>query len=112
MSGVAVVTGGARGIGFAIGRRLRDEGWQGVAAHVVSPASGASAGSPSLEMDFCGRGQVDSTHRAVVDQYRPPVPTRRSSDLRCRRSWSNRSENQLIRKKVWNMERNKNLIHG
>src|SRR5438105_10905645 len=24
----------------------------------------------------------------------------RSSDLRCRRSWSNRSENQLIRKKV------------
>ena len=40
MSGVAVVTGGARGIGWAVGNHLRDEGWQVVAADLVAGRDG------------------------------------------------------------------------
>jgi len=69
MSRVAVVTGGARGLGFAIGRRLRDDGWQVVAADVVSPDAGGSTDVSYRRMDVCDRAQVGSTLAAVVDEY-------------------------------------------
>jgi 3-oxoacyl-[acyl-carrier protein] reductase len=70
MSRVAVVTGGTRGIGWAVGRRLRDEGWQVVAADLVPGET--EAGDTRIayrQMDVCDRDQVSSTLAAVVDEH-------------------------------------------
>ena len=69
MSRVAVVTGGTRGLGWAVGTRLRDEGWEVVAADLV-PGE-AEAGDTGIEyrlMDVCDREQVGSTLVAVADE--------------------------------------------
>jgi 3-oxoacyl-[acyl-carrier protein] reductase len=69
MSGVAVVTGGARGLGWAVGTRLRDDGWQVVAADLVPGGTGAGeTGIAFREMDVRDRDQVSSTLAAVVDE--------------------------------------------
>lgn len=65
---VAVITGGARGIGLAVGTRLRDEGWQVVAVDLVTGDSEA-AGIHFRPMDVCDREQVESTLRAVVAEF-------------------------------------------
>jgi 3-oxoacyl-[acyl-carrier protein] reductase len=70
MSPVAVVTGGARGLGWAIGKRLRDDGWQVVAADLVpGKTEGGDTGIAYREMDVCDRDQVSATLAAVVDDY-------------------------------------------
>jgi 3-oxoacyl-[acyl-carrier protein] reductase len=70
MTRVAVVTGGVRGLGWAIGTRLRDEGWQVVAADLDPGETEAGAtGIDYREMDVCDRDQVGSTLAAVVDAY-------------------------------------------
>ena len=70
MKGVAVVTGGARGLGWAVGTRLRDEGWQVVAADLVPGETEAGdTGIAYRQMDVCDRDQVSSTMAAVVDEH-------------------------------------------
>ena len=69
MSRVAVVTGGARGLGWAIGKRLRDDGWQVVAADLVPGETGGDTGIAYRQMDVCDRDQVSSTLAAVVDEH-------------------------------------------
>jgi 3-oxoacyl-[acyl-carrier protein] reductase len=69
MSQVAVVTGGARGLGWAIGKRLRDDGWQVVAADLVPGETGGDTGIAYRQMDVCDREQVSSTLAAVVDEH-------------------------------------------
>ena len=70
MSRVAVVTGGARGLGWAVGTHLRDEGWQVVAADLVPGETEAGdTGIAYRQMDVCDRDQVRSTLAAVVDEY-------------------------------------------
>ena len=70
MSRVAVVTGGARGLGWAIAMRLRDEGWQVVAADLVPGETEAGdTGIAYRQMDVCDRDQVSSTLAAVVDEH-------------------------------------------
>jgi 3-oxoacyl-[acyl-carrier protein] reductase len=69
MSGVAVVTGGARGLGWAIAKRLRDDGWQVVAADLVPGETEGDTGIAYRQMDVCDRDQVGSTLAAVVDEY-------------------------------------------
>jgi 3-oxoacyl-[acyl-carrier protein] reductase len=70
MSGVAVVTGGARGLGWAVGKRLRDEGWHVVAADLVpGETEGADTGIAYRQLDVCDRDQVSSTLAAVVDEH-------------------------------------------
>jgi len=63
-----VITGGTRGIGLAVGTRLRDEGWQVVAVDLVAGAS-ESSGIAYRPMDVCDREQVESTFRAVVAEF-------------------------------------------
>ncbi len=70
MSRVAVVTGGARGLGWAVGTHLRDEGWQVVAADLVPGET--EAGDTRIayrQMDVCDRDQVSSTLAAVAGEY-------------------------------------------
>ena len=69
MSRVAVVTGGARGLGWAIGKRLRDDGWQVVAADLVPGETGGDTGIAYRQMDVCDRDQVSATLAAVVDEH-------------------------------------------
>jgi 3-oxoacyl-[acyl-carrier protein] reductase len=69
MSQVAVVTGGARGLGWAIGKRLRDDGWQVVAADLVPGETESDTGIAYKQMDVCDRDQVSATLAAVVDEY-------------------------------------------
>jgi len=65
---VAVVTGGTRGIGLAVGARLLDEGWQVVAVDLVAGESEGS-GIAFRPMDVCDRDQVESTFRSVVTEF-------------------------------------------
>ena len=65
---VAVVTGGAQGIGWAVGTHLRDEGWQGVAVDVVEGET-AGSGIDYRPMDVCDREQVSSTLSSVVEEF-------------------------------------------
>ena len=70
MSRVAVVTGGARGLGWAMGTRLRDEGWQVVAADLVPGETEAGdTGIAYRQMDVCDRDEVRSALAAVVDEH-------------------------------------------
>jgi 3-oxoacyl-[acyl-carrier protein] reductase len=67
---VAVVTGGARGLGWAIGTRLSDEGWQVVAADLVpGETESGSTGIAFRQMDVCDRDGVSSTLAAVVEEH-------------------------------------------
>jgi len=65
---VAVITGGTRGIGLAVGARLRDEGWQVVAVDLLAGES-ETTGIAYRPMDVCDREQVESTFRAVVAEF-------------------------------------------
>ena len=65
---VAVITGGTRGIGLAVGTRLHDEGWQVVAADLVAGES-ESSGIAYRPMDVCDHEQVESTLRAVAADF-------------------------------------------
>jgi 3-oxoacyl-[acyl-carrier protein] reductase len=70
MKRVAVVTGGARGLGWAVGTHMRDEGWQVVAADLVPGETEAGdTGIAYRQMDVCDRDQVNSTLAAVVGEY-------------------------------------------
>jgi 3-oxoacyl-[acyl-carrier protein] reductase len=70
MRRVAVVTGGARGLGWAVGTRLRDEGWQVVAADLVrGQTEPGDTGIAYREMDVCDRDRVSSTLAGVVDEH-------------------------------------------
>jgi 3-oxoacyl-[acyl-carrier protein] reductase len=69
MTGVAVVTGGTRGLGWAIGRRLRDDGWQVVATDVVAGETEGDTSIAYRQMDVCDRDQVGATLAAVADEY-------------------------------------------
>lgn len=69
MTGVAVVTGGTRGLGWAIGTCLRDDGWRVVAADLVpGETEGGDTGIAFRPMDVTDRDQVTSTFAAVVDE--------------------------------------------
>jgi 3-oxoacyl-[acyl-carrier protein] reductase len=65
---VAVVTGGAQGIGWAVATHLRDEGWRVVAVDVV-PGEVEGSGVDFHRMDVCNRDEVSSTLAAVVEQH-------------------------------------------
>jgi 3-oxoacyl-[acyl-carrier protein] reductase len=65
---VAVITGGAQGIGWAVGTHLRDEGWQVVAVDVVQGETGGS-GIEYRPLDVCDRAQVRSTLSSVVEDF-------------------------------------------
>ena len=69
MSRVAVVTGGARGIGWAVGKHLRTEGWEVVAAD-LEPGETASddTGIHFRELDVRDREQVSAVFAAVVEE--------------------------------------------
>jgi 3-oxoacyl-[acyl-carrier protein] reductase len=70
MSGIAVVTGGARGLGWGVGKTLRDEGWRVVAADLVpGETAGADTGIAYRQLDVCDRDQVSSTLAAVLDEH-------------------------------------------
>lgn len=70
MSGVAVVTGGARGLGWAVGMCLRDDGWQVVAADLVpGETETGDRGITFRQMDVTDRDQVTSTFAAVVEEF-------------------------------------------
>lgn len=65
---VAVVTGGAQGIGWAVGTHLRDEGWQVVAADLV-PGETDGSGIAYRPLDVCDREQVRSTLASVAHEF-------------------------------------------
>jgi 3-oxoacyl-[acyl-carrier protein] reductase len=66
---VAVVTGGARGLGWAVGTCLRDDGWQVVAADLEpGETETGDRGITFRRMDVTDRDQVASTLGAVVDE--------------------------------------------
>ncbi len=65
---VAVVTGGTRGIGLAVGARLHEEGWQVVAADVAIGET-EDTGIAYRSMDVCDREQVETTFRAVAAEF-------------------------------------------
>lgn len=65
---VAVVTGGARGIGNAIARRLQDDGWRVVAAD-VDPGGDGEAGVPVVGCDVRDRDAVDRVIGEVHDAH-------------------------------------------
>jgi 3-oxoacyl-[acyl-carrier protein] reductase len=65
---VAVVTGGAQGIGWAVGTHLRDEGWQVVAADLVAGATEGS-GIDYRALDVCDRDQVHAVLGAVAEDF-------------------------------------------
>lgn len=66
---VAVVTGGARGLGWAVGTCLRDDGWQVVAADLdPGETETGDSGITFRRMDVTDRDQVTSTLGAVVDE--------------------------------------------
>lgn len=70
MTNVAVVTGGARGIGWAVATRLRNEGWQVVAADLVPGETDAADSAIAYrQMDVCDRAQVQATMAAVVEEF-------------------------------------------
>ena len=65
---VTVITGGAQGIGWAVGKHLRDEGWQVVAADLV-PGETEGSGIAYRPLDVCDRKQVEGTLRSVVEEF-------------------------------------------
>ena len=70
MSGVAVVTGGAQGLGWGIGTCLRDDGWRVVAVDLVAGETEAGdTGIAFRPMDVCDREQVAATLAAVVEEH-------------------------------------------
>ena len=67
---VAVVTGGARGIGLAVGKHLQAEGWSVVAADLdPGETAGGDAGIEFRVMDVCDREQVSAVLGAVVADH-------------------------------------------
>jgi len=72
MSGprVAVVTGGASGIGLATCGRLRDEGFS-VAALDMKPDGAAGAAALTLRCDVTGEADVDSAMAEVASRLGP-----------------------------------------
>ena len=68
MSGVAVVTGGNRGIGLAIAQRLRADGH----LVVVACRSGeAPDGLPAVPMDVAEAASIDSAFDTIEAEYGP-----------------------------------------
>jgi D-sorbitol dehydrogenase (acceptor) len=70
---VAIVTGGARGIGAAICRRYADEGARVVVADVLQNEADALAreigrGAFAVELDVTRRASIDAMVRTVVEQ--------------------------------------------
>lgn len=65
---MAVVTGGARGIGNAIARRLHDDGWRVVAAD-IDPGPKGEAGVPAVRCDVRDRGAVDRAIAEIHEAY-------------------------------------------
>jgi NAD(P)-dependent dehydrogenase (short-subunit alcohol dehydrogenase family) len=70
---VAIVTGGARGIGAAICRRYADEGARVVVADLLAEEAGALAaeigrGALGLALDVTRQGSIDAAVAATVDQ--------------------------------------------
>jgi 3-oxoacyl-[acyl-carrier protein] reductase len=65
-----VITGGARGIGWAVGKHLRAEGWEVVAADLdLGETATGDTGIHYRELDVCDRDQVSSVFAAVVDEF-------------------------------------------
>jgi 3-oxoacyl-[acyl-carrier protein] reductase len=54
---------------LAIGKRLRDDGWQVVAADLEPGETEGDTGIGYRRMDVCDRDQVSATLDAVVDEY-------------------------------------------
>ncbi len=67
---VAVVTGGASGIGLATCGRLRDEGFT-VAALDMKPDGAAGAAALALRCDVTGEADVDSAMAEVASRLGP-----------------------------------------
>lgn len=69
---VAVVTGGARGIGFAIARKFADEGARVVLGDLDAEATEAAAkelGGTAVVCDVTVQAQVDALLKTAVDTY-------------------------------------------
>ena len=69
MSGVALVTGGARGIGWAVGKPCATRAGRWWRRPRPGRDGGRGTGIAYREMDVCDREQVSSTLAAVVDEY-------------------------------------------
>jgi 3-oxoacyl-[acyl-carrier protein] reductase len=65
---VAVVTGGERGIGWAVAARLAAEGWRAVAAG-LSPGNAPGTDVEFRELDVRDRAQVRTVIEAVAGDY-------------------------------------------
>ncbi len=71
---VAVVTGGASGIGFALARRFADDGGQVAIADIEVPAleraaASLPAGTLAVPTDVTDPEQVEDLARAVIDRF-------------------------------------------
>jgi len=65
---VAVITGGARGIGWAVGTHLRDEGWQVVAAD-LDPGETEGSGIAFRRLDVRDHTHVRETLESVAEEH-------------------------------------------
>ena len=64
-----MITGGARGIGWAVGKHLRAEGWEVVAADLdPGETTAGDSGIHYRELDVCNREQVSSVFTTVVEE--------------------------------------------
>lgn len=70
MPKVAVVTGGARGIGAAVCDRLVRQGWHVVAADIVPPAAGSISTAATLRGVTCDVAQEADVRHLVADTLR------------------------------------------
>lgn len=68
--GVALVTGGNRGIGLACALRLRDAGWKVV---VGSRSGTAPEGLDAVAMDLSSPSSIESAFTAVTDAHGPVI---------------------------------------
>lgn len=66
---VAVVTGGAGGIGLAMGQRFAAEGMQVVLADVEKPAIESVPGAVGIVTDVSDNSSVESLRDQVLDRY-------------------------------------------
>jgi NAD(P)-dependent dehydrogenase (short-subunit alcohol dehydrogenase family) len=66
---VAVVVGGARGIGLAVGRELVNDGWRVVLADLDVPGDADPNQFDCRQVDISDSGAVNSMALAVADSY-------------------------------------------
>lgn len=67
MSNVAIVTGGSRGIGFAVVKKLIKSGYVVVATYVHSPGSLGETQAHAIKADVSSQGDVEKTIKSAKE---------------------------------------------